>query len=406
MHPSLHRLILRFLSVTAVAVLCLNGRAELRTGLDLSLDGTVGLAGAARAGESLHGVAIGHLHWIAGDPDAAAQAEVHLSVLTLHGRGPTERYLGDFLAASNTEGPVGTRLYAWWLEAGRNAWSLRLGAQLGDEEFATTEGGAEFLNSGFGWPAFISANTLNTGPAYAVPALGVRLRHTWSERGAWQLGLYDGDTFDSAEGDPRVNRHGTSFGLGGEQGCFLIAEAAWSVPVAGATLKAGGWLHTADFADLRDDAAGRPHALTGAEPRLHGSNYGLYVAGEFLLGGAQAPAEHAVRLFVRAGVAPADRSTIAWSVDAGLTKRGLLPGRPADVAHLGLVHAAFSPRLAEHERLLAAGGAASDHELVIEAGYTIALTGNWSLKPDLQFIRYAGGGADALVLLLRSQHSF
>jgi porin len=409
MHPLSRRFTSWFLRAAPAVLLCCGVRADLSTGLDLCLDGSLGLTGKARDGESLHGLALGHLGWVARERETMGLTEAYLSVLTLHGRGPTGRYLGDFLAASNSEGFASTRLYAWWLEAGGVSWSLRVGALLGDEEFATTDGGAEFMNSGFGWPAFLSANTLNAGPAYSVPALGVRFRHTRGDQGAWQVGVYDGDSYDSADGDPLVNRHGTRFDLGGAQGCLVIAEAAWSFVPGGNKVKVGAWLHTADFSDMRDDAMGQPHALSGAEPRLHGSNHGVYAACEFDLGGRAVGAEDGARLFVRMGWAPADRNTISWAIDAGVSKRGLLPGRPADVGHLGLVHAVFSSRRIEHERLAVPGAAPGNHERVIEAGYTIALGDNWSVKPDLQYIRLAGGGAgrgEALVLLIRSQHTF
>lgn len=384
--------------------------AAVQSGLDLMGEGSTGLSGGARGGEALHGLALGHIGWRSerevGSP--GLNGEAHLSVLALTGPGPTERYLGDFLAASNIEGAAGPRLYSWWVAAKSLDWSLRLGALLADEEFATTEAGGDFLNSAFGWPAFISANTVNTGPAFFVPALGLRFEQLWGKRGAWRIGVYDGDPFDSATGDPRVNRHGTRFQLSGDQGCFMIGEVSWTPAANAPAFKAGVWKHTATFADLRDDAAGRPHAVTGENPVSHGSNYGGYAAVEFVLPGGEG-ATAVARLYVRAGVAPADRNTIAWAVDAGVSKRGLLPGRPGDIAYLGLVHARFSSRFADHERLAVPGAAAPDHERVIEAGYVMAVTDNWSLQPDLQYIRYPGGAQnrpDALVLLCRSNLSF
>lgn len=397
----------RFVSVL-LACACGLGRAAGATtvGFDLSVDGTIGLAGAAAGGESLQTLALAHAEWhrdLRGGTLAAC-----LSALALGGRGPTERYVGDFLGASNQEGYESVRLYEWWFEHGAGDWSVRAGAQLGDAEFATTEGGGEFLNSAFGWPAFISANTVNTGPAFFVPALGVRVKHCFAERGSWQLGVFDGDTFDSADGDAGVNRHGTHLRLGGGQGAFVIGEVAWTTS-AGRTLKFGAWWHTASFADLRDDATGQPHALTGAPARRHGGNGGAYAALEFSFGAVEGGGEAATAAFVRAGAAPSDRNVVAWAVDCGVSRRGLFSARPDDVAYLGVVRAIFSERLADHERLSTPGSAVSDHEQVIELGYAIALSERWTVKPDLQHIRFAGERArrdTALVFLLRSQLRF
>jgi porin len=377
-------------------------------GIDFSLEGTVGLAGAARGGESLQGLALARADWIAPERSGATALAAHASVLGLAGRGPTTRYLDDSLGASNQEADPAVRLYAWWAEWSHGATSLRVGAQLADEEFATTEGGGAFLHSAFGWPAFISANALNSGPAFPVAALGLRWRQEFSPSTSLQVGIYDGDAFDSASGDPHVNRHGVRYRLGGEQGWFSIGEFAWRASDELA-FKLGAWLHTAEFEDLRDDVAGQPHAVSGMVPRRHGENYGAFAAVEYALGGATDGDGAATNFFARIGLAPSNRSEVAWAVDVGVSHRGLWPGRPDDVVYLGVVHAAFSKRLAEHERLSGPDAVGSDYERVIEVGYAIALSEHWSVRPDVQHIRFAGGRAvrrDAIVLLLRSAFSF
>lgn len=162
------------LALSALPLCALAAEGGWATGFDLTLEASAGISGAARHGESLHNMALGHAEWESAEKDGGLHGHFYVSALSLLGRGPTERYLGDFLAASNTEGYESLRLYSWWFEAGRAGWSLRAGALLADEEFGGTDGGGNFLNSAFGWPAFISANTLNTGPAFFVAAPGVR----------------------------------------------------------------------------------------------------------------------------------------------------------------------------------------------------------------------------------------
>ena len=153
---------------------------------------------------------------------------MHLSGMDLHGAGSGSRS-GDMLGVSNIEGYGSVRLYESWVEkqfAGESL-SLRVGLLLADEEFSTLETTDPFLNATFGWPEFISMNTVNTGPAFYIPALGLRL--LWEPSEAWygQVGVFDGDTFDSPESDDTVNRHGLHLELGNSQGTFGMVEVGY-----------------------------------------------------------------------------------------------------------------------------------------------------------------------------------
>ena len=300
------------------------------------------------------------------------------------------------------------RLYSWWLQATKSEWSLRGGVLLADEEFAGTAAGGHFFNSAFGWPTFISANTVNTGPAFYVAAPGLRLEHKWGEASAWRIGIYDGDSFDSPSGDPKITRHGLHYGLGGEQGWFVISEVTFT-PGGGATrLKAGAWLHTARFADVRDDASGQPFALSGNDPRSHSSNHGVFAVVEHTLTGAVGKAGN-VEFFLRSGFSPSDRNTVSWASDAGLSWTGPIPGRPEDVAALGIAHARFGSPFSESARLQDPANSPPDFEEVIEASYTIKLSERLNLQPDLQIIRHPGGSTarhDACVFFVRLNASY
>lgn len=387
------------------------GEAEpaFDTGLAVTLEGSAGLRGGARRGEALHALTLAHASW-KNTPalPTAPHFRAYASVLNHEGRGPTARFLGDFLAASNAEAFDSTRLYSWWFETESAGWSLRAGALLADEEFAGTDAGGEFVNSAFGWPAFISANTVNTGPAFYVAAPGIRLSGTLTPSTTWRLGLFDGDTFDSPAGDPTVTRHGLHYRLGGDQGWFAITEFVYAPENSPTRVKLGLWHHTARFPDQQFDATGRAFALTGAAPRDVSGNTGTYASVEHRLFGA---AEKPRRLdaFARLGTAPSDRNTLSWALDTGLAWTGPVAGRPADVAALGFTHAAFGSRTAQTARLLDPTAPPLDFEQVIEATYTFALTERLSLKPDVQYIRHPGGSRalrDALIVLLRVSAEF
>jgi porin len=366
-------------------------------GLDVTVEASAGLSGGAKRGQTLHGMALAYAEWAKPEqPADGLNWSGYVSALALTGQGPTGRFLEDALGASSMEGYQSVRLYTWWAEAGIKDWSLRGGVLLADEEFAGTEAGGNFQNSAFGWPTFISANTVNAGPAFFVAAPGLRLERSWGETAVWRVGLYDGDTFDSPAGDPHVTRHGLHYRVGGEQGWFVISEANFA-PAGGPTrYTLGAWLHTAAFADLTDAT------------RTHGSNHGVYAAIERTLAGESGKAGN-LEAFVRGGFSPADRNAVSWALDAGLAWTGPLAGRPADVFALGLAHAKFSSRFADSVLLADPAAARPDFEQVIEASYTIPLSDHFTLQPDVQYIRHPGGSTalrNATVFQLRLNASY
>lgn len=403
------------LPLTVVFFLCHSARGAeapapaFQAGLDVTLEATAGFRGGAHTGHSAEALALSHLAWqspAGGNSPVAWHA--YASVLTLTGEGPSGHFLGDFLAASNIEGYHSTRLYSWWLESEFALWSVRVGALLADEEFAGTDVGGHFANSAFGWPAFISANTVNTGPAFFVAAPGIRIARTLNANLTWRLGVYDGDTFDSTSGDPAINHDGLHYRLGGDQGWFIVSELAAKSSSGLTRWKAGTWWHTATCPDVYRDANGRPFDQSGLAPKNYSSNQGMYAAIEQTLAGKSGEPGH-IDFYARLGGDLADRNTLAWALDTGVSCTGPLPNRPTDVFSLGLTHARFSADFAANSRLSTPGDPAPTYEQVIEATYSAEIGGHLHLQPGVQFIRHPGGSSllrDALLCTFRACLSF
>lgn len=332
-------------------------------------------------------------------------AEIYSSFLLPHGRSPSGQLVGDLQTLSNIDAYDSPLLYELWLEQSlRNKrLSIRAGQLLADSEFAGSDYGAFLLNGSFGWPAFIGGNTLNAGPTYSRAAPGLRVRARLADNGYVQAGVYDGDTFDSAEGDPRRNRHGIRWRLNSDQGAFAIAETGWSINqgtnASGlpGTYKLGAWLHTADFADLRDSA------------RSHSGNHGFYVAADQMLWRENdADDAQGLGLFFRGGFSPEDRSAFEFTIDTGLHYRGLFPGRDDDALALGFAYVNVSEDQRSAERT-AGASVLSDYELAVELTYQINVTPWLGIQPDVQWIRHPGGSGaldDALVVGLRTRVTF
>jgi len=386
-YPSLFRA-LAASSVFAGSMLTVGAKelagGEITVNADASVDNAYGLSGT-NGGDSLSGALVAGVAWDQKPVDSRPVSfNAFASVLWVEGHGPTDQFLGDDMAASNIEAYESLRLYEWWGQASAGAWSVRLGALLADVEFCGTTPGGSLINSAFGWPAFISASTVNTGPAYYAAALGARLAFT-GETTTWKLGVYDGDSFDAPDGGDRTNRHGIHYEIDNDQGAFIISELNWAPTNSAFRYQAGAWLHTADFED------------TDGSGTLHSGNYGAYAALERTLAGKTGEAGN-IEAHVRAGFAPEDRNSFGWTLDTGVAAIGLLPSRDADTLAVGFVHADRSTNTAS-----------LDFEQVVELSYTIVLNDHLSLQPDLQYIRHPASDPtrdNALLFLLRLSASY
>jgi len=315
---------------------------------------------------------------------------IRLSGMNLHGSGIGSR-VGDMLGVSNIEGYGSVRLYESWVEKSFAAetLSLRAGLLLADEEFSTLDTTGPFLNATFGWPEFISMNTVNTGPAFYIPALGARL--LWEPNETWygQVSIYDGDTYDSSIGDDRVNRPGLHLELGDGQGTFGMVELGYRHNQAEdadglpGTYKLGGWWHTGEFDDFSGGVS-------------HDGTQGVYASGEQMV--YREYGDQGLSLFVRAGFAPEDRSEVDYSFQVGASYVGLIPDRDIDTAALGLSHASISSELPGRTA-----------ETVVELAYEYVMSDDFTIQPSVQWVGDPGATGkldDALVLGLRVNLSF
>lgn len=323
-------------------------------------------------------------------------AHAFANVDWIRGGSASASYIGDALVASNLDGFDSIRLYEAWLEQSfpSERGSLRVGVLGADDEFTGTESGALFTNSAFGWEAGIGANVVNGGPIYFAPALGARLAIEPAAGWQAQAAVYDGDSFDSPDGDPGVNPHGLHFALSRAQGAFLIGQLArnWNDGedahgLQGA-LKAGAWRHTADFPDNRRDALGGSFALTGLDPAVHHGNHGVYGSLEQRLWASPGPHARAVTAWLRVAGAPADRSAYERVFDGGFNGEGLVPGRGDDVLGVAIAQANVSREAAR--AALEAGQPAPRHERVIEACWQVHVNAHLRVTPDLQWVQHPG----------------
>ena len=363
-------------------------------GIDLFFDYTgevmSNVSGGDHTGTGYNGLASFGIEADLGQALGWEGVTMRLSGMDLHGSG-IDSHVGDMMGVSNIEGYGSVRLYESWVEKSFAAETLhlRLGLLLADEEFSTLDTTDPFLNATFGWPEFISMNTVTTGPAFYIPALGVRL--LWEPHEIWygQVGVYDGDSFDSPVGDDSVNRHGLHLELGNGQGTFGMAEVGYRHNQAEdadglpGMYKLGGWWHSGQFDDFSGGAS-------------HGGTQGVYGSAEQMV--YREYGDQGLVLFLRVGFAPEDRSEVDTSFQVGASYVGLVPGRDIDTAGLGLSHAHISGDLPGRTA-----------ETVIELAYDYVMSDDFTIQPSVQWVGDPGATGEldeALVLGLRVYLSF
>lgn len=157
------------------------------------------------------------------------------------------------------------------------------------------------------------------------------------------------------------------------------------------------------FLDARERTVfGRADPGAGSVKSRRGTP-GTYLSFDQLAYREGAGSEQGLGLFARFGWADADTNRIAWFWSIGARYLGLVPGRDADVAGLGLYRAIGSERYRDEV------DSDFDAETGIELYYQAALLPWLALTPDLQLIVDPGGDRaadDAFVATLRVRVAF
>lgn len=348
----------------------------------------------------------------------------------IHGRGLSLNGLGSNLhTVSNLEASNrGTLLGELWYEQAvlDGKLTVRAGQLLADQEFLTSQYAGLFINATFGWPTY-TANTLpGGGPAYPFGALGVRVRAQPAENWTVLAGVFNGDPSgpDRVDGRPG-NPSGTAFRL--DDGTFAIAEAQYAL--AGGdeatglpgTYKLGGWYHSGRFDDLRRDANGRLLAdpLSDGRAVTRRGNWSAYAVADQLVWREAGTKDQGIGVFARIMGGPGDRNLLNFYADAGVTYKGLVPGRVDDTLGVAVAVARFSDGAAKADSDAVLAGSPRPvrrSETVLELTYQAAVAPWWQVQPVAQYVFRPSGEADpsrperrlrdALVLGLRTNITF
>jgi porin len=283
------------------------------------------------------------------------------------------------------------------------AFNIRAGRVMGAADFATNPLYCEYMNQA------LCGNLGNLGKNitfsfYPVASWGGRVKWTPNDRFLVQAGVF--------EANPTlVDDNGFDWSTAGAIGTVTIGEV-WFTPGSRAGempghYKFGGYYSSANAPDLYFDAEGRSFVESGQPPLEHSGQSGVYfLADQVLTREAEAGNQGLTAL---GGVAVASEADNFMPVFffVGLQYRGLIEGRPDDVAGFTVAQGQVSTSLANTQRIQ--GQIPQNAETLFELNYAIHLTRWFVFEPNLQYILTPGGTGqipNAFVLGLQTSLTF
>jgi porin len=354
-----------------------------------------------------------------------------VSAWDIYGRGLTANALGNLHTISNAEADRALLLFELWAEQATpdGRLSLRVGQQAADQEFMVDQYATLFVNADYGFPDLASNDLPSGGPAYPLGTPAVRLKLMPSDSVTVLLALFNGDPVPRGFGDDPQAREGGGTSFRTDGGALWFAEAQWArnqgkdATGLPSTFKIGAWYHSGYFADQRFGADGlslADPASDGQELLRHG-DFSIYALADQVLWRPAGAPDGGIAAFLRVMGAPADRNLVEFSLDSGVTWKGILPDRGDDTAGLGLEWArvgdAASKLDGDIARFSGEPYPVRRWEAVLELTYQAQIKPWWQVQPDIQYVVRPGGGipeltdptqraGDALVLGARSIVTF
>lgn len=247
-------------------------------------------------------------------------------------------------------------------------WHAQAGLMYVDDQFLTVPYGQNFVSLDFSSDASISTFVLPTYPkgAWGVDAWGQPDAHLSLAIGAFR-------------------NHATELAYD-PGGNLLIAEAGWQAVFRGLPCKVqvGAWTDDGTF---RRFEGGVAHRASGA-----------YLVASDQLWAPAGSTDRGLGAFLQLGAGPPSVAAVRRHFGLGFVWTGPLARRPHDEFGIALSNSYLTP-----EARFAHGS-----EREIEAYYQFAVPGGWTVQPDLEHWRHAGGGTtpDTWLALVRVVRPF
>jgi porin len=310
-----------------------------------------------------------------------AGGEFFLHVQSIHGKGITERYVGDFQSVSNFDAHDFVQISDFWYKhhfMEDRLW-VKVGKMEANDDFAFVDYGVEFIHSS---PGLIPTIPL---PTFPDQDWGVVVGYDTQDWFSMNVGVFQGDP----NGDRSLSQTFDSL-----VGPMVMAEPAFHYDLFALPghFRVGAWWNGVN---------GEQFDRHAANPPLYQDRYGFYLTMDQMVwkeNPQDEEDEQGVGVVGQYGFTPEDRGEATYYVGGGLQWTGALPSRDQDVWGVGVFQAGFSED----------AGFVDSAETVVEVFYKYQALGWMTLKPDFQYIIDPGGmgNGDAVAVGLRWEMVF
>jgi len=306
---------------------------------------------------------------------------------------PTGSYVGsngNFIDDDETNFAAIAQLY-YEQSLFDDIFSLRFGKMDANATFSNIDAAGSFQYNLMHNPPSLN----NYLPTYPAEATALQAGLNLGEHVTGRFGWYDGTTaaYDPATGQsgPMTGTRGPATFFDNDGHWFLITEweLDWHLSQCHpGSLAVGGWLQTGLTATSGTDTQGVEDVP------------GLYVSWQQTIwcgDKATADAGGGIRFFGQFAWSDPDKNAVEWSMMAGLSATGIIPGRPADALGLAGGWTSFTNNPGIYQSVTRDGGAgpAGGQETGIELFYKAQITPWCYVQPGFEWIGSPGGGAAA-----------
>ena len=268
-------------------------------------------------------------------------AYLYVGGATTHGISPTEMFIGDYQVVNNIEAGNYAFMEHFSLQQSFGKFSVKVGLQDMNENFASINAAGEYINSSFGIHPIFSTNM--SAAIFPLTGLGVELHIDINNKWHIQTAVYDGE-MPSFEDNP----YNLDWNINKDDGALFIGEAQY-IREKG-VYEVGAFYHTAE------------------------KKYGVYAEIE------QVVFDNGTRNligFMQTGMVKKSQNLSIsapqnyFHLAAGVNLEGVFSEEANDMAGLAFTSAFLSDKKTE---------------TAIELFYQYQITDNFVVKPDVQYI--------------------
>jgi len=326
------------------------------------------MAGGIKTGLNFLGMANLKIGFNTGNAGLWNGGQFFINGAVTHGQSPSASLIGDFQVVSNIDADDHIYLHELWYSQSFGLFSVILGIQDLNAEFAASENGGLFLNSSFGIPPVISDNI--PAPIFPLTAPGITVK----------LNLTDAITFSGAvyDGCPtafELNAYNTAWHLNREDGTIIMTEIQWATTIQTlpGTWKAGYYYHSG----LKET-----DAETGTSTEVFEKNYGFYMIADQTIWKKEG-SDRSLSVFGQLALSPANINTHRYYMGGGINYTGFSEKQPSDALGIAVASAGFNKRYRQNET-------------TIELYCKKQIGENLFIQPDIQYVINPAGTDETL----------